>query len=514
VIRPAGAVIASAVGLRRGFCARLRERFGAPGIAGLAQAFALLALCWGALAFGGAYPWGFWPLAAIALTAGAIGCLIPSAAGAARVSRLLVAALALLGAAMVLQLVPLPLAVLRTVSPNALAVLEQTDFAYGAGLTRFHSLSVVASSTLVPLALFVAFAVLVAGTSRSMAVRHPRRLVETLTVFAVIFALIGIVQKPLYAGRVLGFWEPEGTGLPFATFVNRNHFAGWMVMALPLSLGLLAAGLEKAMRQVRPGWRYKLLWLSSPEASRLILLGAGGLIMALSLVLTMSRSGISALALAVVLMGVVVARGIGARSRRAIVIVYLGVLLAATVAWVGTDVLADRFANTNWSEFNDRRGAWLDAVSVIRSFPLVGTGLNTYSTVARFYQQHDLSSFYGEAHNDYLQLLAEGGLLLAIPAGLALAALGWEIRRRMKADLPGTSWWLRRAAVTAMAAIALQETVEFSLQMPGNAVLFAIVCALAIHPPRDGRPDDRPAGSPAQRPRLRVVASNAFAGSR
>ncbi len=477
------------------------------------RALAVLAVCWGALAFGGAYPWGFWSIAAIAMIAGALGCFTP-AAGATRISRLLLAALAVLGAAIVLQIVPLPLAVLRALSPNAPAMLERTDFAYGAGLTRFHSLSVAAPSTLVPLVLFASLAVLVIGTSRSMAGRHPRGLVEALTVFAVAFALIGIVQKPLYAGKLLGFWEPEGTGAPFATFVNKNHFAGWMVMALPLSLGLLAAGLEKAMRLVRPGWRYKVLWLSSPEASRLILLGAGVLIMALSLVLTMSRSGISALALSVVLMGVVAARGSGARSRRAAVAIYLVVLLGATVTWVGTDVLADRFANTNWSEFNDRRGAWIDAMTVIRAFPVAGTGLNTYPAVAALYQQHDLSSFYGQAHNDYLQLVAEGGLLVAIPALLCVAALGWEIRRRMKSDLPGTSWWLRRAAVTAMVAIALQETVEFSLQMPGNAVLFAIVCALAIHPPRDGRSDGRPAGTPVERPRLRVVASRAFAGAR
>ena len=63
-------------------------------------------------------------------------------------------------------------------------------------------------------------------------------------------------------------------------------------------------------------------------------------------------------------------------------------------------------------------------------------------------------------------------------------------------------------------AIGLQETVEFSLQMPGNVTLFALVCALAIHPPRETRSEDRPGVKPAERPRLRVVASNAFAGSR
>jgi O-antigen ligase len=481
-------------------------------MAGRAQGVALIAVGWGALAFGGAYPWAYWPLAALAFAAGAAGFAIRTGT-VNPINRMLAIALAP-AAAIAIQLIPLPLAWLRIVSPNVPGVLEKTDFAYGAGLTHFHPASIDRSATLVALVLFISFAVLAVGLARTMASRHPRPLVEGLSVLGVTLALIGIIQKPLYDGRLLGFWTPQATGSPFGPFVNKNHFAGWMVMALPLSLGLLCAGLERAMRDARPGWRHKVLWLSSSEANRLILLGAGALLMSLSLVLTMSRSGISALALSIVLMGMVVAQGMTGRSRRAIGALYLVALLGVAVAWVGVDVLATRFANTNWSEFNDRRGAWLDAVGVITSFPLTGTGLNTYPTAARFYQRHSLSSFYGEAHNDYLQVLAEGGLLVAIPALICIATLGREIHRRMQRDGPGSSWWLRRAAVTAIVAIGLQETVEFSLQMPGNAALFAVVCALALHPPREIRSDDRPGAKPVERPRLRVVASNAFAGSR
>jgi O-antigen ligase len=481
--------------------------------AGRAQALAVAAVCWGALAFGGAYPWAFWPMAAVALAAGALGCASPAAAEGA-VSRPLLAGLAALASGIAIQLVPLPHAWVGALSPNVPAVLEKTDFAYGAGLTRAHALSIDPQATVVALGLFVSLAVLVIGLTRSMASRHPRTLVEALALFGVVMALIGIVQKPVYAGRLLGFWQPEGTGTPFGPFVNRNHFAGWMAMALPLSLGLLGAGLERAAREVRPGWRNKVLWLSSPEANRLILLGTGALVMALSMVLTMSRSGISALAMSAVLMAMVIGRGFTGRSKKTLGVAYLAVLLTTTVAWVGADVVVERFSKTNWTEFNDRKGAWIDALGVARAFPVAGTGLNTYSTAARFYQQHDLRSFYGEAHNDYLQLLAEGGVLVALPALACFLALIREIRRRMKRDLPGTSWWLRRAAVAALVAIALQEAVEFSLQMPGNAVLFAVVCALAIHPPREARPDERGRSSVAERPRLRVVASNAFAGSR
>jgi len=478
-----------------------------------AQVLAVAAVCWGALAFGGAYPWAFWPMAAMALAAGALGCASP-AVSEATVSRPLIAGLAAVGVALALQLVPLPLAWVRALSPNLLPVLEKTDFSYGAGLTRLHALSIDPAATLVALGLFASLAVLTVGLSRAIASRHPRALVEAITLLGVALALIGIVQKPLYAGRLLGFWQPEGTGTPFGPFVNRNHFAGWMLMALPLALGLLGAGLERAMRDVKPGWRHRILWLSSPEANRLILLGAGTFIMAVSMVLTMSRSGISALAMSVVLMGLVIGRGFTGKSKKTLGVAYLAVLVGTAIAWVGADVVVERFSNTSWSEFNDRKGAWLDALGVARAFPVAGTGLNTYPMAARFYQRHDLSSFYGEAHNDYLQLLAEGGAMVVLPALVVLAALVREIRRRLRRDVPGTSWWVRRAAVTALIAIALQESVEFSLQMPGNALLFAVVCALAIHPPREARPEERRHASPAERPRLRVVASNAFAGSR
>jgi hypothetical protein len=144
---------------------------------------------------------------------------------------------------------------------------------------------------------------------------------------------------------------------------------------------------------------------------------------------------------------------------------------------------------------------------------------------ARFYQRHDLSQFYGESHNDYLELMAEGGFLVGVPIAICLIALAFEIRRRMKEDPPSTTWWLRRGATTGLVAIGLQETVDFSLQMPGNAVLFVVLCAIALHRPqhhrangepeaKSGRASSEPGGRAATRARLRIVSSNAFAGTR
>src|SRR4051812_15512262 len=89
-----------------------------------------------------------------------------------------------------------------------------------------------------------------------------------------------------------------------------------------------------------------------------------------------------------------------------------------------------------------------------------------------------------EAHNDYLQLLAEGGLLLGVPILIALALFIREIWRRFREGVDDTrTYWLRAGAVTGLCAIAVQEVSDFTLQMPGAAVLFVVLAAIAIHRP-------------------------------
>src|SRR5262249_16267808 len=161
----------------------------------------------------------------------------------------------------------------------------------------------------------------------------------------------GIIQKPLYQGRLYGFWTPIEQGDVFGPFVNRNHFAGWMLMALPITLGLLCAGLDRGMRGVKPGIRNRLLWLSSLEANQLLLTAGAAILMTLSLVMTMSRSGIAALALAVLITGAYVVRTDGSRSRKVAGIAYLLVLGVTVGGWVGVDAIAQRFSKTNATEF-------------------------------------------------------------------------------------------------------------------------------------------------------------------
>jgi O-antigen ligase len=440
---------------------------------------ALCVVMWGALAFGCVYPWAYWPLAAAAAAAGAAGIVVGGFRSAS-VSRALICGLVAVGAAILLQVIPLPLGALAALSPRSVQLLNELDPSFAAGLVSRHAVSVWPRDTGIALALFGSLSLLLVGLSALFSTAGSRRFVEALTIFGVVLALIGIVQKPLFTGAIYGFWQLELGRQPFGPFVNRNHFAGWMVMALPLTLALLVAGIARSMSKVKPGLRHKVLWLSSPEANRLLLIGVAAGVMALALMLTMSRSGIAAFVVSIMITGWFVVRTLDDRHRRISAAACLVLLLVAVVLWTGPTVIASRFASADWGEFNNRRGAWADAWSVVQDFPLTGTGLNTYWAASLFYQRHELASFFAQAHNDYLQVAAEGGLLLAIPALICLVLFVRDLRTAMREQRGSTEWWVRAGAVTSLVAIAIQESVEFSLQMPGNAALFAVVCALGL----------------------------------
>src|SRR5205814_3675025 len=231
--------------------------------------------------------------------------------------------------AVLVQSVQLPMPWLHSISPPASALLPQLHLAVAAGGVTRHSLSIEPDRTQIGIILFGVNALLLLGCVRLFSIRGARRAAEALAVVGVALALVGMVQNALDSGKAYGFWTAiDDWASPFGPFINRNHFAGWMLMALPMTLGLLCGRIARASRGVKPNWRARLLWFSSPEASYLVLLAAATIVMTLSLVLTMSRSGMTALALSVAITGASVGRRYK-RGRRAVAVAYLAVLVLA-----------------------------------------------------------------------------------------------------------------------------------------------------------------------------------------
>ncbi len=466
--------------------------------------FILLIVAWGALAFGAIYDWARWPLLVACAAAGAWGFAREVPRERRRVNGPILLGLVIVAVAVCVQLVPLESRTIRRWSPATHEFLKQYDLRYALPTegdsvqppapspqprsslpfsgSITHPLSIDPPKTWVGLACFAAFGFMLLGLARGIGGRDLRVLAPGIVSLGVLMSMIGIVQKALWSGKVYGFWEPVNKGVvAFGPFVNRNHFAGWMLLALPVAVGYFASQVARGMVGVKPGWRNRVIWFSTPDASRAVLTGFAILVMGFALTLTLSRSGISCFLLAMMLSAFHVLRRQTSTTKGRLLGTYLALVFVAAVAWVGIDAIGARFAEMDW-KLGGRAGAWGDAWRIHRAFPWFGTGLNTYGSATLLLQQFEkATAHYVEAHNDYLQLLVEGGWLVTVPALLLVGLFVREVRRRFREGRDDrTGYWLRLGAVTGIVAIAFQEIVEFGLQMPGNAAFFTVLCAIAV----------------------------------
>lgn len=443
----------------------------------VAGTLALVAIA--TLAFGAVYPWAYVPLFAACATFALALLVQPKCL--ARVDRRAVITLGATMGAISLQLIPLPAEVLRTVSPRTHELLAAYVVGYPA-IVSTHPLSIAPELTLTALAAGIVLAALLIALACAIERGDLTLIIRGLAVLGAFLSIVAIAQKGMSTDKIYGFWVPFEQGLPFGPFVNRNHFAGWMLMAMPLTVGYLIGRSMQAMRHVRRDWRSRLVWLSSREANETILIAFAVLLMALGLTMSMSRSGTLGLIGALGLSGWFVIRGRTASiSRRGIMTGYFLMVAIVAIGWAGVNELAARFSAQDPMTFGNRTGIWKNTFDIARQFPLFGTGLNTYGVSTLFHQTVMPEKHLAEAHNDYLQLLAEGGLLVGVPVALTFFMIVRAIREQLqRVPRESTEYWIRVGAATALVAIALQEIGDFSLQIPANAVMFIIVLAIAM----------------------------------
>ena len=442
----------------------------------------IAALAWGVLAFGSVYPWAYWPLAAVAAGLGGWALLYSRQSPDPR-ARGLAIALGVLIVAIGLQMLAVPYAWLGVLSPGVDRFLREFELVYHPA--SLHALSLAPDHTVVVFGLATAFALLLAGLVRVVRKMPLDWFAGQLMGLGVGFALLGIVQKAFFqpdtSALVYGFWVPQEGGNPFGPFINRNHFAGWMVMTAPI---VLAYSVAVAMSSLQTGQPF-LRWIVTQDASRFLLIASAGLIMAVSIALTNSRSGIASFGIALTVLGYFLIRSAKTARTRAVVAGYLGAILVGGVLWAGPETLIDRFGRAGTDTEVGRVAAWRDTLAIARDFPVFGVGLGSYGRAMLLYQTDGRQEMYAQAHNDYLQLLAEGGALVVVPVVgvLAVFIAGVARRLRLRED-DSLTFWLRRGAIAGMVGMAAQSVVEFSLQMPGNAVMFVVLAAIAFHRPR------------------------------
>ena len=422
-----------------------------------------------------------WPIVPALIGAAALFFASGARVGADTLTRpidvVLIAAIAVIG----IQLVPLPSALIRAVSPATPALRD----AYS--LEPFASWSPL---SIHPAATRVSFGLALAGaltfwTSREVFSRGGTRLAARLLAWiGLVCAIVSLAQRATAPKTVLWKWSvPDPRALPFGFFVDRNQLAMWLILAISLVVGYLAMHVHARMTdRTRRDLHTVLVALSDRGA---LVICACVAVMVLTLAATLSRSGF------VGLVGAGLAGGALAGGDRKRVL-WMGaaaaIVLGAAAAWLNLEGLTQRIVTTaSGSEFDatGRLAIWRETVRIVRDFPLLGTGTGTFADAMFVYQQTAREVLFNNAHDEYLQLQAEGGIVLLIVslAGIALAARA--ARARLAADV-GAHRYLRIGACAGLVGIAVQSIWEAGLRAPANLLLAAIVAAIAI------RPIDRP----------------------
>jgi putative inorganic carbon (HCO3(-)) transporter len=429
-------------------------------------------------AFGGVYPWIAVPLGAGCLALSLLACPARD-----ETTRVLDAAV---GAALIvcgLQLLPLPGSLVDKLSPARVSIADTLQLD---APSSWLTLSISPAETIYAGLVFLGAALVYWSTRRVLERGGTRQVCRAIGWMGLALACVAIAQRGAFKGRIYGFWMPLDTGaLPYGPFVNRNHAATWLVMSIPVCFGYLMARLRGDDRPSGRGARS----LRQTFDGRTVWLAVAGTTMVLALALSLSRSGITAFVLSTIV------ATIAARTRMdpvktawAAGVIAAGAVAVATLADVAA--IVNRFSEGLGTDRLGRVGIWRDTLPMVRDFWLTGSGVGTYQTAMLIYQTGDRAYYFNQAHNHFLQVAAEGGVLLTLPVAVALWGLVSAARRRLHADAPGV-FWIRAGAATGLLGAVLQSVWETGLQIPANAILAAVLAAILTHQRRVPAPAAR-----------------------
>jgi O-antigen ligase len=286
-----------------------------------------------------------------------------------------------------------------------------------------------------------------------------------LLCFAV--SLFGIVQHFTSDQEIYWLTALKVDGDPFGPYVNRNHFAGFVELTLPTGLAMMAfRGVKKHLFPI-------VTVLTIVPVSAIVLSG--------------SRGGIVSFTLEIGILALLAwtRRGLGRKGQWMIAAGVVVLVAAALVAWVGADRAIERFSALHAPEATLSRRVSMSrgGMQIFLHYPIKGCGLGTLVDVYPLYETAYDGKLVDHVHNDYVEGLAETGLLGGLCGMAFLWLLYREARKNFAVEQSRFSRALHGGAIAAVCGLLLHSFVDFNLHIPANALLFLLQVYLVTSPP-------------------------------
>jgi O-antigen ligase len=292
--------------------------------------------------------------------------------------------------------------------------------------------------------------------------------------FGVLEALVGLARSlGRFAGRDIPF-------APMGTIYNRNHFAGFLEILVPLIFMIGFAKLHERIRYGRRNYRKHRSSFADRAARSWVFLLIGSLLF-LAILFSLSRGGIIAVMVGTVTAGLLLYGWKTGSERTGSQVLASGIiiLLLAGAFWIGIQPVVERFVKAP-NDAAGRKWIWAGTTQMIRDNPILGVGAGMHGWAFTSYQDRNPGTFYDYAHNDYLQAAADFGIPAAI---IFFACIIYLIFRSAKACLRASN--PIRAALIAgciggVVALMVHSFVDFNLHIPSNAVLFGLIVGVMV----------------------------------
>ena len=311
--------------------------------------------------------------------------------------------------------------------------------------------------------LYIAYGVLIFVGTQLFRRQYLIRFGSIMTAFGSAYALFALIQGFTSGGKIY-WWITPQAGSVYGSYVNHNHYAGLMELLFPMALVPALMG---------QSGKTKRLWLTFAAT-----------LMAASIFLSGSRGGMIALLVEIAFLAGFWIRDFSAKKAMASVAVFC-LVTALFLAWVAPQQVGGRISNLHDPS---RMLIHRDAVRMFLAHPLLGSGFGAFAVAFPHYRVFFDGFFVNHAHDDYLELLLETGLLGFAAAVWFLVVMYREGFRNVAPEKTSASALIRTAALAGCSGFLAHSFMDFNLHIPGNAALFFVLCAAAVAgPPETSR---------------------------
>jgi O-antigen ligase len=291
--------------------------------------------------------------------------------------------------------------------------------------------------------------------------------------FGFLVSLFAILQHLTSNGKLYWVRVIRYGGIPFGPYVNRNHFAGFAELVVPLALVPLVLG-----RVRRERWPIVGLFAVLPIGALFLSASRGGLV----------SFGAELGVLALVMIR---RREMGKQLFAGGVVLLVALLL---VSWLGVGQILERLSSVQLLEVTAGKRASMrrDTWHIFLDHPFVGTGLGTLQIVYPPYETLYDGKIVNHTHNDYLEALAETGIAGGLCCAWFLAVLLAESLKRLRQLINSFTGALQLSGLVACCGFLVHSLVDFNLHIPSNALLFFLMAHLATSEIQQGTPPSTP----------------------